>query len=48
MISTIAEPPMRIPISKPTTVTTGINAFRSACREITTFCLTPFARAVRT
>ena len=48
MISTIAEPPIRIPTSKPTTVTTGMSAFRSACREMTTLRLTPFARAVRT
>ena len=48
MISTIAEPPIRIPISNPTTVTTGISALRSACREITTLRCTPFARAVRT
>ena len=39
MISTIAAPPIRIPISKPTTVTTGISAFRSACRETTSRAL---------
>ena len=48
MISTIAAPLISTPTSKPTTVTTGISAFRSACLRITVRRGTPFARAVRT
>ena len=43
IVSVNTAPPRNAPNSRPTTVTTGINAFLSACRYVTTRSLNPFA-----
>ena len=46
--STTSVPPSRYPNWTPNAVTTGISAFRSACRTSTARSRSPLARAVRT
>ena len=48
MVSVTIEPPSRKPICRPTSVTTGIMALRSAWRMVTRQSEAPLARAVRT
>ena len=46
-VSVRIAPPIRIPMSRPSTVITGVIAARSPCLMITVRSRRPFARAVR-
>ena len=48
MLSMITEPPIRIGICRPISVTTGISAFLMACLTITTRSFRPLDQAVLT